>query len=68
MEECAQEDNQKSMRFRYEQAVDEQKKELREYKKKLKAQETSKVELVPLVVVKDAPGLDKTSIHTPLEA
>lgn len=38
MEECAQEDTQKSMRFWYEQAVDEQKKELRDYRKGLKAQ------------------------------
>ena len=38
MEELAQEDTAEMMRFWYEQAVDEQKKELREYKKKAKAQ------------------------------
>jgi hypothetical protein len=37
MEELANEDAQKNMAFWYEMAVDEQKKELREYKKKAKA-------------------------------
>ncbi len=39
MEEIAQGDTHKSLRFWYDRAVDEQKKEFREYKKKLKAQE-----------------------------
>lgn len=47
MEECAQEDTHKSMRFWFERAVDEQKKELRDYKKKLKA---SHIELVPITI------------------
>ena len=47
MEECAQEDTHKTMKFWYECAVDEQKKELREYKKRLKA---SQIELVPMTI------------------
>ncbi len=50
MEECAQEDMHKSMRFWYERAVDEQKKELREYKKRLKTQEVSRIELIPMTI------------------
>lgn len=54
MEDLAQEDVAGMMRFWYEQAVDEQKKELREYKKKTKAQEAQaqhpQVEPVPLTV------------------
>ena len=38
MEELANEDTQKSMRLWYEQAVDEQRMELRDFKKKAKAQ------------------------------
>lgn len=51
MEELAQEDAHKYMAFWYEYAVDEQKKELREYKKKLKARGAKfplpQVELIP---------------------
>ena len=46
MQDLAREDTQEMMRFWYEQAVDEQKKELREYKKKLKVQ----VEPVPMTI------------------
>ena len=46
MKDLAQEDTQEMMRFWYEQAVDEQKKELRDYKKKLKVQ----VEPVPMTI------------------
>jgi hypothetical protein len=49
MEELSQEDAAKMMRFWYEQAVDEQKAELRQYKKKLKAQ----MEPVPLIIEED---------------
>ena len=38
------------MRFWYEQAVDEQKKELREYKKKAKSQTQLQIEPVPLTI------------------
>jgi hypothetical protein len=47
MEELAQEDTHKTMKFWYECAVDEQKAELRAYKKRLKA---SQIELVPMTV------------------
>ncbi|MEI2761974.1 hypothetical protein [Methanothrix soehngenii] len=49
MEELAQEDAHKYMAFWYEHAVDEQKKELREFKKRLKNQEAKlpQVELIP---------------------
>lgn len=50
MEECAQEDTHKTMKFWYERAVDEQKGELRSYKKRLKAQESSQIELVPMTI------------------
>ena len=54
MEELSQEDTAEMMRFWYEQAVDEQKKELREYKKRMKSQEPqtqlTQVELVPLTI------------------
>jgi hypothetical protein len=49
MEECAQEDVHKNMKLWYEIAVDEQKKELKEYKKKKKAQVMS----MPLIIVED---------------
>jgi hypothetical protein len=49
MEELAQEDAQKSIAFWYERAVDEQKRELREFKKKRKAQ-LPKIEPLPLTV------------------
>ena len=49
MEELANEDAQKDMAFWYERAVDEQKRELREYKKKVKAQAVG----VPLTIVED---------------
>ena len=51
MEELAREDTQGMMRFWYEQAVDEQKKELKEYKKKAKSQtQLREVEPVPLTI------------------
>jgi DNA-binding CsgD family transcriptional regulator len=50
MEECAQEDTHKTMKFWYECAVDEQKKELKDYKKRLKAQEASRIELAPMTI------------------
>ena len=49
MEELAQEDAKKSIAFWYEQAVDEQKKELREFKKKTKAL-PPQIEPIPLTV------------------
>ena len=45
----AEEDTPELMRFWYEQAVEEQKKELREFKKKAKAQ-LPKIEPIPLTV------------------
>jgi DNA-binding CsgD family transcriptional regulator len=54
MEELAREDTQEMMRFWYEQAVDEQRAELRQYKKKLKAQnQLPLVEPVPLTIEED---------------
>jgi DNA-binding CsgD family transcriptional regulator len=57
MEELAHEDAQKYMGYWYERAVDEQKKELREYRKKAKAQEAQaqlpQVEPVPLTIEED---------------
>lgn len=54
MEELAREDTQEMMRFWYEQAVDEQKKELREYKRKSKAQtQLPQVEPVPSIIEED---------------
>jgi hypothetical protein len=54
MEELAQEDAAGMMRYWYERAVDEQKKELREYKKKEKAQEEQiqlpQIEPIPLTI------------------
>ena len=51
MEELAHEDVQKYMSYWYERAVDEHKKELRDFKKKLKAQEAipqlPQIELIP---------------------
>ncbi len=52
IEECVNEDTQKSIRYWYERAVDEQKKELREYRKKQKVQE-AQVEPVPLTIEDD---------------
>lgn len=49
MEELAHEDAQKDMAFWYERAVDEQKRELREYKKKAKANALG----VPLTIIED---------------
>jgi hypothetical protein len=55
MEELAREDTQELMRFWYEQAVDEQRAEIRQYKKKTKAQEAQlpEVEPVPLTMEED---------------
>jgi hypothetical protein len=59
MEDLAQEDTAEMMRFWYERAVDEQKAEMRQYKKKLKAQEVQaqlpQIETIPLTIV-DAKG------------
>ncbi len=52
MGELAQEDIAGMMRYCYERAVDEQRKELREYRKKQKAQEVH-VEPVPLTIEED---------------
>jgi DNA-binding CsgD family transcriptional regulator len=52
MEELAQEDVHKHMKLWYEIAVDEQKKELKEYKKKLKTQ-GALIEPVPLTIEED---------------
>ncbi len=49
MEELSQEDTHKSLRFWYDRAVEEQRAELRQYKKKLKAHEAG-MEPVPLTV------------------
>jgi hypothetical protein len=54
MSDLAEEDTAEMMRYWYERAVDEQKKELREYKKRHKAR-NSLVEPVPLTVEKDRP-------------
>jgi len=54
MEELAHEDTQKDMAFWYERAVDEQKKELRDYKKRAKAQSPQiQVEPVSLTIEED---------------
>jgi len=52
MEELSQEDTAEMMRYWYEQAVDEQKAEIRQYKKKIKAQHPP-VEPVPLTIEED---------------
>lgn len=54
MEELAHEDAQKYMSYWYERAVDEQKKELRKYKKRAKTQiQLPYVESVPLTIEED---------------
>jgi hypothetical protein len=70
MEELAQKDVTEMMRFWYERAVDEQKKELREYKKKAKAQDAHaqlpQVEPVPLTVERieeDSPDQNNSVIQ-----
>ena len=55
MEELAHEDAQKYMSYWYERAVDEQKKELKDYKKKLKTQEV----LPQLPLIELIPALEK---------
>ena len=50
MEELAREDTFEMMRYWYNRAVEEQKKELRDYKKKLKAQESLQIEPVPIAL------------------
>lgn len=55
MEELAHEDAQKYMGYWYERAVDEQKKELKDYKKKLKTQEV----LPQLPLIELIPALEK---------
>ena len=66
MEELAHEDAQKYMAFWYERAVDEQKRELREYKKRLKAQ-GALIEPVPLIIEEDV-SLNKGNRQEPIEA
>jgi hypothetical protein len=72
MEELSQEDTAERMKFWYERAVDEQKKELREYKKKLKAQKDQaqlphKVESVE-AISSEQESQDKTEILEPISA
>jgi hypothetical protein len=72
MEELSQEDTAERMRFWYERAVDEQKKELREYKKKLKAQE-DQAQLSQQVdsaeaISSEQESQDKTKILEPISA
>jgi hypothetical protein len=51
MGELAQEKTMKTMRFRYKQAVDEEKQKLWEYKKNVKAQtQHPQVELLPMTI------------------
>jgi hypothetical protein len=52
MSDLAKEDSAKMMRYWYEQAVDEQKAEIRQYRRRLKAQECQ-VEPVPMIIEKD---------------
>ena len=60
MEELAHEDAQKYMSYWYERAVDEQKKELRDYKKKAKTQiQLPDVEPVPLTIEEDLSQNDR---------
>ena len=49
------EDTFELMGYWYERAVDDQKKELKDYKKKLKAQESLQIEPVPLIIEEDLP-------------
>lgn len=58
MEELSREDTAGMMRFWYEQAVDEQKAELRQYKKKAKAQGVQ-IEPVPLTIEEDHSQSDR---------
>jgi len=58
MEELSKEDTAGMMRFWYEQAVDEQKAELRQYKKKAKAQGVQ-IEPVPLTIEEDHSQSDR---------
>jgi len=72
MEELSQEDTAERMRFWYERAVDEQKKELREYKKKLKALEdqaqlSQQVDSAEAISSKQE-SPDKTEILEPISA
>lgn len=64
MEELSQEDTHKSLRFWYDRAVDEQRAELRQYKRKLKAQEAqtqiTQLEAVPLTVEAIGEGLSQS--------
>jgi len=63
MTELAKEDTAEIMRYWYERAVDEQKKELREYKKKQKAQ----IEPVPLTIEEDL-SQDQSDGPEPIKA
>ena len=63
MSDLAKEDTAEIMRYWYERAVDEQKKELREYKKKQKAQ----IEPVPLTIEEDL-SQDQSDGPEPIKA
>ena len=68
MEELAREDAQKYMSYWYERAVDEQKRELRDYKKKAKTQiQLPHVEPLPLTIEEDLPQ-DQSDRPEPIRA
>jgi hypothetical protein len=71
MEELAREDTHEMMRYWYELAVDEQKRELREYKRKVKCQtQLPQIEPVPLTVeaVGEDPSQGQSDSPEPVEA
>src|SRR5512136_138586 len=71
MEELAHEDVHKNMKLWYEIAVDEQKKELREYRKKQKTQEAQtqllQLDPIPLIIEEDLPH-DQNDRQEPIKA
>ena len=68
MEELSQEDTAEMMRFWYEQAVDEQKKELREHKKRTKTQAQIQIEPVPLTIESVKENQSQEGNLEPIEA
>jgi hypothetical protein len=71
MEELAREDTHEMMRYWYELAVDEQKKELREYKRKMRSQtQLPQIEPVPLTIeaVKEDISKEQGDSPEPIEA
>ena len=66
MEELAHEDAHKYMAYWYEMAIDEQKKELKEYKKKIKLQE-AKIVPVPMIIEEDL-SQDQSDRLEPIKA